>query len=146
MVFAVGLSKTMMEHKASSTAYLSLFFVLMVAYICCKVLWQIKTKNGTQEANMPLIIDSLKRVVEVDMAPGFLYLVIAVTFGAFYGFMAFIGYAYIACAAGLTIAYAKQNYKLILVLRILNVLLVVIGFLVVFADELHMDAHKIKRA
>lgn len=95
---------------------------------------------------MPLIIEPLIKVIENDMAPGIIYYAIAVTYGAFFGFMAFFGYAFVIVGALLSVAYAKNNYKLIKILRIVNVVVTSFAFFAMFFDNLTMNFNKKKEA
>ena len=147
MAGKLHLTHTQEDHKSASTAYFGFFFILMIAYFGSRIFLAIKTKNGTQKAeNLPLILEPIIRVIENDMAPGILYYAIAVTYGAFFGFMAFFGYAFVLIGILLAIAYAKMNYKLIKILRIVNVVVTSFAFFAMFFDNLTMNFGKKKEA
>lgn len=79
---------------------------------------------------------SFIRVVELDLAPTLLVWFITMGLGQFFVFAAVMSYFSFACAAGLVLAYHKENVKLIVGLRILLVFLTLAAFLNLFVDNM----------
>ena len=85
---------------------------------------------------MPPIIKALLRVIERDMAPSLVIYFLAIVMGTFYVIAAIFGYMIFVISGLMVLAYLKNNYKLIIVLRIALFALTFAGFLILFIDDM----------
>ena len=125
------------QFKNSSVAFLSILFLTFLAYTGSRIVRNMRTDYGHKKSdNVPVILLHIIKVVEQDMAPSFLIYGVAITFGAFFAILAILGYVLVAVMIGLFIGYWKQNYRIIQICRILNVVLTLLCFFALFADNL----------
>jgi len=135
--YTIELTSSQRQFKNSSVAFLAVIFITSLAYTVARVIRNLKVaKEGTQEPEIPKILDSVIKVVEHEMAPSFLAYGIAITFGAFYAIMAILGYVLIGVEVVLILAYLRDNNKLIQFARVGNVALTLLCFIVMFSDDL----------
>lgn len=76
------------------------------------------------------------KVVEYDMAPSLFVYFIMIGLGEFFVFAAIFGYFLFITSALLVVAYQKNAYKLIMILRVLIVFFTIAGFFNIFIDNM----------
>lgn len=85
---------------------------------------------------MPLLIKTLIRVVEKDLAPTLVIYTLAIVLGTFYVIAAIFAFAVFIVGGMMVLAYARNFEKLIIALRIALFLLTFAGFLIIFIDDM----------
>ena len=85
---------------------------------------------------MAPIIQSLLRVIEKDMAPTLLIYFLALVLGTFYAIACIFAFAIFIVGGLMVIAYLRNNYKMIIILRIALFALTIAGFLIIFIDDM----------
>ena len=122
----------------ASKAFISLLFILFIGYTSLLFIKLKKTNYGTQKStDVNSFILHFINAVGKDFAPTLVIYVVVVTFGAFYGFMAFLGFVLLLIMFPLlVVGYNKDNKPLVKTVKIMNAIFGVIGFLDLFIDDL----------
>lgn len=96
--------------KQSSTALLSITFIIFFAYSIVKFLVHRKTNFGTQQpTDMNEILPIIIKVIEHDLAPSLLVFFCIMGLGEFYVFAAVFGYFILLLGGLLVLAYKMHN-------------------------------------
>eukprot|EP00347_Sterkiella_histriomuscorum_P020503 403337550 len=123
--------------KQSSTAWLAITFILFLGYSVAKIISNRKTQYGlSKQAEVPRIIKNFLKVIEYDLAPSLLIFYFMIGLGEFFVFAAVFGYFMLIVGALLVVAYQKNSYKLITILRVCLVVFTVCAFLNIFIDNM----------
>ena len=83
-----------------------------------------------------MILKNFVRVIEIDLAPSLIIYFFMIGLGEFFIFAAVFGYFMLITAALLVIAYQKNAYKLIFILRFLLVFFTLSAFFNIFIDNM----------
>ena len=83
------------------------------------------------------MIKALIRVIERDMAPTLFIFFFIIVNGSLFVFGCLLFFVFLVCSAVMSIAYAKQNYTLIMTMRVAIFVLTILAFFNLFVDDMH---------
>ena len=126
-----------MQYFGAVKAWLALSLIIFLIYVGLNTFMFIKTKYLTQKVPIFPIIPAFTRTLEIDLMPTFFIMCIVIVFGAFFGFMAFLGYALFFIVLPIfVVGRVKDNHIILKVAKFINIAIGIASFLDLFIDDL----------
>ena len=124
------------QFRGSVKAFLSIEFILFLAYVGVYAFMMFKTKYFTQKVEIFPIMTHFIKAIETDLMPTLFICSFVMIFGAFYAFACILGYALLFGVLPLfIIGRVKENDILIKVAKFANISIGGIMFMILFIDN-----------
>ena len=135
--------------RNSSKTFIGFMFPVFILYTLALVFIFLKTQGGKNvillgSYNVQKLVDFkfkqqlevFKRVVETDMLYSYFVYFLAVAMGTMFEILVIFSILMIACTFLLTFAHLRNNDKLRKIGKLVNVVLTIIGFINIMADDM----------
>ena len=125
----------------ATKAWLAIILILHLLYVVANTFRFIKTKFLTEKVDVFPFIPALTKSLEIDLMPTIWIMCMVIAMGAFFGFMAFLGYVLLFVILPVFIfARVKEQMIVLKIAKFINIGIGIISFLDMFINDLEFSA------